>query len=738
VPSYKGFTGTISQIEPSKYAVYGTISRLDDHQVEITELPVRSWTQTYKEKVVEVMLHGTDKVQPGIIDCMEYHTDTTVRFVLNLTKETAAECEKVGYHKKFKLEGSVTTSNLVLFDHNGCLRKYSHVHEILHEFFSVRLEMYGKRKSWLEGQLAAESKKLNNQARYIDEVLERKINISGKLKDVVSLLKERKYDSDPVKSWKEKVGAKVDSDKDEDSDEEADKLLKAHWPDYDYLLGTTTRQFTEEKRDELLRKKKAKSEELRILQGNTPSDLWSEDLDHFMIELEKLEQKEKEALEMNVSPTLSQGKKGSKGKRPGKARQRPKLTSLGVVAESLPQATPEDVIPPIIPKFSDKKEKTSKRGKKESPGENEKANEDKGQRSLKDFFALDVEQDDKDDTEKKQTEKSSKQGSLPCQETDALKLACPAKRGKSKLKPKPTDSIDDVMDVKESESDTCEPKPPRAAPPRRAAAAGTKRYTYETSDEDSEDDKDDTEKKQTEKSSKQASLPSQETDPPMLACPIKRGRSKLKPKIIDSIEDVVDSASDKSGSDIGEPKPKRIAPPRRVAAAGTKRYTCEISDEASEQSEDDTTGDSDNDFAYVKPLKKRLSPMEAVKEKPAEGKGSKKRLVSVKATGKQPPKEKETSKQVKLRKQPTVTEVLSNAQNRKRKAKEPVFVIESDEDEEASFDRIIDSQSKRNQNTKARKGGSTKIETDEDDDHGDEDFAADDDDDDEDDEDFTL
>lgn len=44
---------------------------------------------------------------------MEYHTDTTVRFVATLTRDATAECEKVGYHKKFKLEGSVTTSNLV-------------------------------------------------------------------------------------------------------------------------------------------------------------------------------------------------------------------------------------------------------------------------------------------------------------------------------------------------------------------------------------------------------------------------------------------------------------------------------------------------------------------------------------------------------------------------------------------------------------------------------------------------
>ena len=53
-------------VEPNKYAVYGQIARLSDTSIEITELPIRSWTQTYKENVLEVMLHGNETVQPFI------------------------------------------------------------------------------------------------------------------------------------------------------------------------------------------------------------------------------------------------------------------------------------------------------------------------------------------------------------------------------------------------------------------------------------------------------------------------------------------------------------------------------------------------------------------------------------------------------------------------------------------------------------------------------------------------
>jgi DNA topoisomerase-2 len=65
----------------------------------------------------------------------------------------------------------------VLFDHNGCIRKFSKVEEILREFFEVRMEFYEKRKRYLEGMLTAESSKLDNIARFILEKIEGKIVI---------------------------------------------------------------------------------------------------------------------------------------------------------------------------------------------------------------------------------------------------------------------------------------------------------------------------------------------------------------------------------------------------------------------------------------------------------------------------------------------------------------------------------------------------------------------------------
>lgn len=46
--------------------VYGRVGLLGPTSFEITELPIKTWTQSYKENVLEPMLHGTDKAQPFI------------------------------------------------------------------------------------------------------------------------------------------------------------------------------------------------------------------------------------------------------------------------------------------------------------------------------------------------------------------------------------------------------------------------------------------------------------------------------------------------------------------------------------------------------------------------------------------------------------------------------------------------------------------------------------------------
>ena len=66
LPSYKNFKGTVLEVSDNKFLCNGEIAIIDDQTVEITELPIRTWTQSYKEEVLEPMLNGTEKVPATI------------------------------------------------------------------------------------------------------------------------------------------------------------------------------------------------------------------------------------------------------------------------------------------------------------------------------------------------------------------------------------------------------------------------------------------------------------------------------------------------------------------------------------------------------------------------------------------------------------------------------------------------------------------------------------------------
>lgn len=56
----------------------------------------------------------------------------------------AAEAE--GLEKRFKMSTQISTSNMVCFDLNGKIRKYTSPEEIITDFYHKRIEFYGLRK----------------------------------------------------------------------------------------------------------------------------------------------------------------------------------------------------------------------------------------------------------------------------------------------------------------------------------------------------------------------------------------------------------------------------------------------------------------------------------------------------------------------------------------------------------------------------------------------------------------
>ncbi|XP_075732386.1 DNA topoisomerase 2-alpha [Rhipicephalus microplus] len=347
-PWFKNFRGSIDQVEEQRFIVSGEVAVLNSTSIEITELPVRVWTQTYKETVLETMLHGTDKVPPLISDYKEYHTDTTVRFVVTMAEEKLAKAREEGLHKAFKLQTTFTTSSMVLFDSKGVLRTFRTPEDILRDFFDTRLQAYVNRKAYLIGLLSAEAKRLENQARFILEKIGNIIKIENRRrKEMLETLRQRGYDPDPILIWKKKqlqlTGRRDSQDESQDEggdaaeepDEERDK--DGGSVHYNYLLGMPLWSLTMERKDDLLKKRDEKRGELEVLRRKSAENLWEEDLDAFSAKLDEVEQAQRDEED-------STGVKTTKGSKGGRSKA---VASKRAESETKPSAFAERVVPKV-------------------------------------------------------------------------------------------------------------------------------------------------------------------------------------------------------------------------------------------------------------------------------------------------------------------------------------------------------------------------------------------------------
>ncbi|XP_018425661.1 PREDICTED: DNA topoisomerase 2-beta isoform X1 [Nanorana parkeri] len=477
LPNYKNFKGTLQEIGQNQYAVSGEIFVLDRNTIEITELPVRTWTQVYKEQVLEPMLNGTDKNPALINDYKEYHTDATVKFVVKMTEEKLAQAEAAGLHKVFKLQASLTCNSMVLFDHMGCLKKYETVQDILKEFFDLRLQYYGLRKDWLIGMLGAEAAKLNNQARFILEKIQGKITIENKSKrDLIQMLVQKGFESDPVKAWKEAQEKAAEEDDLQDlNDSSSTNSGSASGPDFNYILNMSLWSLSKEKVDELIKQRDSKGKELNELKRKSPSDLWKEDLAAFIEELDKVEAQEKEDILAGFAGKAVKGKVG-----------KPKTKKLQL-EETLPSMYGRRIEPQISAMKADVSKKMLKKKKGEMDSLAMKMEFDDefgstpaegGEDSQTPIIVKPV----KPKREKKEREPGSRA------KRNSLTPKTPVKKGK-KRNPWSEDESKSESDLEEADV-TEAVVIPRDSSLRRAAAERPK-YTFDFSEEEEADDDDD-------------------------------------------------------------------------------------------------------------------------------------------------------------------------------------------------------------------------------------------------------
>ena len=82
IPWYKGFKGTIEQKENGNYLTTGLHQVIDTTTIKITELPINTWSQDYKEFL-------DSSIEKGVIKNFEDKcTETKVSFSVKVSRDT--------------------------------------------------------------------------------------------------------------------------------------------------------------------------------------------------------------------------------------------------------------------------------------------------------------------------------------------------------------------------------------------------------------------------------------------------------------------------------------------------------------------------------------------------------------------------------------------------------------------------------------------------------------------------
>jgi len=277
MPYYEGFKGVISQINDTKYLFKGIYEVVSDKQVRITELPIGTWTDDYKQFIEELIDGEKNSKKPsgkgdgkgdakdedkkkkplcGIKDYNDMSTDTTVDITLTFAPGVIAkliaedgdhECN--GLEKLLKLYTTRSTTNMHAFDENEKLVKFATVTDLIDHYMRIRLNFYVKRKAYQLLALEKDANILSNKARFIGELLNNTLDLRKKKTCVVSaLLKERDY-----------------SILDEDTD-------------YKYLVRLPMDSVTEENILKINQEKEKKLDELNTLKTTTEKQLWLNEL----------------------------------------------------------------------------------------------------------------------------------------------------------------------------------------------------------------------------------------------------------------------------------------------------------------------------------------------------------------------------------------------------------------------------------------------------------------------------
>jgi DNA topoisomerase-2 len=280
---YKGseyeWKGTLKTIrgEPFSFGSY----RLEESQnlLVITELPLRVWTTRYVEKLKKRMMHPDNNVIASIHDSSD---DTRVNIEVKLKPGALgiiADCGDSYFtdniEEYFRLRDRMD-SHINLMGVQNEVIMFKNYEDVMHHWFPVRKEYYGKRIERQRVLIQLYIKYLENMIRFVENCVSMNLP-KRKYIEMQQILTDAKYDKIHL--------AKIRSPKFTPTEELERVVLEGPKSNYDYLLDLSDRKKSEESLDGYHRELKDKTKELDDLnsmasQGRFPGAMiWEEELD---------------------------------------------------------------------------------------------------------------------------------------------------------------------------------------------------------------------------------------------------------------------------------------------------------------------------------------------------------------------------------------------------------------------------------------------------------------------------
>jgi DNA topoisomerase-2 len=274
-PFYLGFKGLIVKNEKGSYVSKGVYRWIDDTTLEITELPIGTWTENYKEFLEDLIT----KNNPYLKSFESHYTAKNVKFILKINE--GEEKDKIINEFNLSSTKNLSLNNLHLFTQKGNIKKYENIGEILIEWFKVRIYKYHTRKEKQLNKMNDEFLIISNKIRFILDVIEGNILIMNKkLSYIEERLEEMKYDR--------------------------------YENNYNYLLQLPISQLTADKKESLEKEVATLEEDIKKLEETSIIQIWEDELNILLKEWKNYKMEILEDYENDLKGDLKTIKKRGK------------------------------------------------------------------------------------------------------------------------------------------------------------------------------------------------------------------------------------------------------------------------------------------------------------------------------------------------------------------------------------------------------------------------------------------